>query len=138
MLSKAAKYAIRSTLHLANNSSALNKINIMTLAKEVNVPAPFVAKLLQQLAKANIVSSTKGPTGGFYLSEVNMKKSLWDVIITIDGEDKFQECFLGLPECNAANPCEFHDTAAKYRHELIADFKSKSFSSIMDKKDLNV
>ena len=69
MLSNSSKYAIRAVLYLANNSSVEKKLGSKKIAEEIDIPAPFLAKIFQVLSKANIISSTKGPNGGFYLTE---------------------------------------------------------------------
>ena len=86
----------------------LNKVNVKKVAQELELPQPFLAKLLQQLTKNRFVSSTKGPKGGFYLSTDDKKNTIWDIIKVIDGLAKFDECFLGLSKCSDENPCPVH------------------------------
>tara|TARA_R110000868_G_scaffold397688_1_gene670473 strand:- start:1169 stop:1573 length:405 start_codon:yes stop_codon:yes gene_type:complete len=128
MLTKAAQYAIRATTYLAENSSEIHKVGIKQISEALDIPSPFLAKLMQQLSKANLVSSSKGPSGGFYFSEENQKNTLWDVITSIDGKHKFKECFLGLPQCNDTNPCEFHEVYAAFRTKLLSEFNQKDFT----------
>ena len=45
MLSRASKYAILSTLFLAENASEENKISVKVIAATIDVPSPFLAKL---------------------------------------------------------------------------------------------
>ena len=63
MLSNACKYAIRSVLYLAIKTDESNKVGVKKIADDLESPQPFLAKLLQQLNKGNLVSSTKGPNG---------------------------------------------------------------------------
>ena len=69
MLTNACKYAIRSILYLAMHTNEQHKVGVKKIAEELESPQPFLAKLLQQLNKGKLVSSTKGPNGGFYLSK---------------------------------------------------------------------
>lgn len=126
MLSNAAKYAIRSILYLAMYTDRKKKIGVKKIAEELSTPQPFLAKLLQQLTKSKLVSSTKGPNGGFYLSEANKQNSIWDIIENIDGTVKFEECFLGLKKCEDANPCPVHYIAVPFRKQILLDFKDKT------------
>lgn len=93
MLSKSSKYAIRAVLYIANNTSEKKKIGSKEVAETLEIPAPFLAKTLQELTKAEIISSMKGPNGGFYLTDKNEQKSLFDIIDCIDNAHKFEECF---------------------------------------------
>lgn len=126
MLSNACKYAIRSVLYLAVHHTAHKKVGVKKIAEELDVPQAFLAKLLQQLTKNELVSSTKGPSGGFFVSDENLQHSIWDVIKCIDGTTKFDQCFMGLTSCGDENPCPVHFTVAPFKKKLLADFKDKN------------
>ena len=72
MLSSASKNAIRAILYLAKNSDQQNKINVKSIAEDLESPQPFLAKLLRQLSSNKLVTSVKGPNGGFYLNKKNL------------------------------------------------------------------
>ncbi len=126
MLSTGCKYAIRSVLYLAINATEENKIGVREVADVLEVPFPFLAKLMQQLTKARIISSTKGPKGGFYLGERDQERNVLDIINLIDGVDKFKGCFLGLSKCDPANPCPVHFTVAPFKEDILKKFRDKS------------
>lgn len=128
MLSNACQYAIRSILYLAIHSDETNKIGVKKVADELETPQPFLAKLLQQLAKKDLVSSIKGPNGGFYLSKKNKQNSLWDIVKCIDGTSKFDNCFLGLATCGDENPCPVHFIVGPFKQKLLDDFRDKTIS----------
>ena len=126
MLSRASKYAILSTLFLCEHSSVDNKISVKVIAESIDVPNPFLAKLFQQLVRGRIISSTKGPNGGFYLSEENSKKNVCDIIENIDGLNKLNECFLGLNECDSKNPCPVHFIVEPFKDNILGKFRDKT------------
>ena len=96
MLSNSSKYAIKAVLFLALNSSKENKVVVKDIAKPINVPQAYIAKLLQDLARENIISSVRGPKGGFYLSDENKNQSVLSIIAIINGEEKLKTCMLSL------------------------------------------
>ena len=108
MLSKTAQYAIKALIHLAGNSDITNKVLAASLAEQIDVPKPFLSKILQQLANADLVSAMKGPKGGFYLTAEQKDHSLYQVVVAADGKDTFGKCILGLHECDYDNPCAVH------------------------------
>ncbi|PHS67530.1 MAG: transcriptional regulator [Flavobacterium sp.] len=128
MLSNACQYAIRSVLYLAIHSNEKTRIGVKTIAEELETPQPFLAKLLQQLAKSDLVSSIKGPHGGFYLTKKDNENSLWDIVTCIDGTDKFDNCFLGLNACDDKNPCPVHFIVIPFKQKLLSDFRDKTIS----------
>ena len=148
MLSNACKYAIRSILYLGIQTDENNKVNVKKVAQELEVPLPFLAKLLQQLTKNRLVSSSKGPNGGFYLSEDNKKNAIWDIIKVIDGIAKFDDCFLGLSKCSDDNPCPVHFIVSPFKESILKNFSDKTISQyvaeikqtgkVISLKDFNV
>lgn len=128
MLSNACKYAIRAILYLALQTDENTKVGAKKIAEELETPQPFLAKLLQQLNKGNLVSSTKGPNGGFYLSKKDNENTIWDIIKNIDGTSKFDDCFLGLSKCSDKTPCPVHFIASPFKEQLMEIFRDKTIS----------
>lgn len=131
MLSNACKYAIRSILYLAIHNEEGRKIGVKKIAEELETPQPFLSKLLQQLSKSNLVSSAKGPNGGFYLSKNDIENSVWDIIKCIDGTKKFDQCFMGLTSCDDTKPCPVHFTVAPFKKKIMKDFRDKSIKTLV-------
>ncbi len=122
MFSKSCKYAIRAVLYLAIKSDETSKLGVDELASDLEVPRHFLAKILQQLTRSRIISSSKGRNGGFYLSKTNKSSNLLAVVECIDGPGTFTDCILGLKECSHLNPCPYHNKVQQFRnafYELI-------------------
>ncbi|MDY7396688.1 Rrf2 family transcriptional regulator [Aureibaculum sp. 2210JD6-5] len=128
MLSKSSTYAIRAVLYLSLYSNEEKKVSPKSIAEHINIPAPFLAKTLQELTKRNIISSKKGRAGGFYLTDKNKLNTLISVVDAIDGLDKFQECSLGLPVCGNKNPCPIHHLIAPLRNRLTEELTEKTIA----------
>ena len=130
MLSNASKYAIRAVIYLALKSDASAKFGVKTIAEELEVPQPFLAQLLRKLAAERLISSSKGPGGGFYLNKSNQNIAVWDIIAAIDGAYKFDECFLGLSKCDDVNPCPVHHLVSPFKEALLEEFRQKTMASL--------
>lgn len=117
---------------LSINRNSDKKIGAKAISERLDIPQPFLAKILQELAKKKIISSTKGVNGGFFLSDANAQGSLLKVVEVIDGLDTFEECVLGLPECGTENPCHLHEATTKYRHSLRKLFEQTQVGEISD------
>jgi Rrf2 family protein len=126
MLSNASKYAIRATLYLAENSSESNKFGAKIIASDLEIPLSFMAKILQNLAKSQVISSTKGPGGGFYTSEKDLKNNVLAILNTIENEDVFEGCFLGLPRCSDENPCPVHHIVGPFKEAIYDKFSNQN------------
>lgn len=132
MLSNQTKYAIRGVLFLAAHADETNKLGSAFVSEKTEIPAPFLAKIFQKLSKAKLITSSKGPRGGFYLSEKELKNSLLDIIESIEGIEDFNSCFIGLPHCSDKNPCAIHHVAAHWRDALIAELKLKTIGEMAE------
>jgi Rrf2 family protein len=119
MLSNSSKYAIKAVLFLALNSSEEKRIMVKDIARLIMVPQAYIAKLLQELARQNIISSKSGPHGGFFLSDVNREQTLINIVNSIDGEKRLQSCVLDLEKCNDEKPCPLHHVVNPTKSKLI-------------------
>jgi Rrf2 family transcriptional regulator, iron-sulfur cluster assembly transcription factor len=141
MFSKSCKYAIRAVIYLALHSNGQHKLGVKEIAEALDVPGPFLAKLLQQLSRHHLVSSTKGPNGGFYLSAANRRANLKGIVESIDGPEIFTSCILGLSVCSSKNPCPLHSRAVIYREgllELIADQTIEEVAERVGRQELKI
>ena len=140
MFSKTCQYAIRAVLYLALHTGE-KKASVVELAEALKAPKHFLAKILQQLSKHGLVASVKGPKGGFYLSEKNLKASLEDIILCIDGPDVFTGCVMGLSKCSSENPCPLHVQANAYRQGLQFHLKYQTIGQmavLVERQGLNI
>lgn len=127
MFSKACEYGIRAVLYIATCSLEEKRVSLKDIAREIDSPVAFTAKILQQLSKAGVINSTKGPNGGFEIERNALDKiGLIDIVIAIDGDGLFKGCGLGLKECNEAFPCPVHHEFKAIRDNLEIMLSSTS------------
>ena len=97
MFSKATEYALRATLFLAQKSSEENKMGIEEIARAIDSPRSFTAKILQQLTRGNkVVSSARGPQGGFFIPEKAKQLPVRVVLEAMGEEEILEKCVMGL------------------------------------------
>jgi len=132
MLSNSCKYAIRSVIYLALHSNSGNKIGSRTVASKLNIPQPFLAKILQELTRKHIISSAKGPRGGFYLTDEDLNNSVLDIVDCIDGLDAFNLCFFGLRSCTNEKPCSVHNTVKPFKDEIFLQLSKNTIKQFAD------
>lgn len=119
MFSKACEYGIKSALFISQNSKNGERVSLKLVAKAINSPEAFTAKILQLLVRNKIITSYKGPHGGFVILPDNVDKiSVRRIVTAIDGDKIFTACALGLEKCNAKKPCPVHHKFKKFRDEL--------------------
>jgi Rrf2 family protein len=134
MFSKACEYAIRAVLYIAIKSVDGSRLGIKEIAKEIDSPEPFTAKILQTLSREGIISSAKGPNGGFYLDPNAKPIPLADIVTAIDKGDILHSCVLGLKACSDEFPCPIHSDIKAYKGRLREVMNKKTVQQLA--KDL--
>ena len=118
--SRSAEYAIRAFVHLAQVPEGKYAM-VKNIAEQEDIPAHFLAKILQQLARKGLLRSSKGPTGAFALH----------------GLAPYQQCASGLSECSDEMPCSMHDSWVALRSRIM-DYLGKNtiadLSKALDQK----
>jgi len=131
MFSKACEYGIRATVFIAKQSQESKRSNLKNIAKGINSPEPFTAKILQQLTRNKIISSVTGPNGGFDIDVLKMPKiKLSQIVFAIDGDSVYRSCGLGLSECSEKEPCPVHDKFKVIRNELRVMLETTSVNEL--------
>ncbi|MDZ4749840.1 MAG: Rrf2 family transcriptional regulator [Saprospiraceae bacterium] len=131
MFSKSTEYALRAIIYLAQKSSVDYKIGITELSEAIDSPKSFTAKILQKLTRGNrFISSSTGPTGGFYLTDQAKKKSLLHVLTLLEDEGIITGCILGLKECSEKNPCPMHSQYKIIKPQLLDMLDHKTIAEL--------
>jgi len=133
MFSKATEYALRATIYIAKKGTEEKKLGMEEIAKAIDSPQSFTAKILQSLTKDNkVVSSARGPNGGFFMTD-KAKKLPVRIILQVMGEDEvLEKCVLGLKRCSETEPCPMHAQYKAIKQQLIRLFASKTIQQLTD------
>ncbi len=144
MLSSSCKYALRAVIYLACYTKENEKIGIKKISRDLDIPMPFLSKILQTLAKHKILSSTKGPNGGFGMGRVAEDIYLIDIVKIIDGLDFFNKCVIGVDYCSdLESPCALHSRYARYRDQIKSLFENATIADLVEdvkkgKQNINI
>lgn len=119
MFSKSCECAIKSTIYIAAQSNQNKRVGIKDIAKIIDTPEAFAAKILQQLVKNKIIISIKGSIRGFEIDKKRLEKiKLYEIVSAIDGDLFYNGCGLGLKTCSEAHPCSVNEKFKTIRSKL--------------------
>src|SRR6185437_11886629 len=76
------------------------------LAARTRITAPTVSKLLKQLQRANLVSSTRGLHGGYQLARPAAQISAADILDALEGPVALTDCSAGEGHCEIEGNCK--------------------------------
>ncbi len=120
MFSKTCEYAIRALIFIATQSYLNKRVTIKDIAEKIDSPQSFTAKILQILAKNDLVHSVKGIGGGFEIPvEILSDIRLSQIVMAIDGDSIFTCCGLGLGKCSEIHHCSVHEQFKEIRSEIV-------------------
>lgn len=114
LFSAATGYALQALAVLPEGRFTLAK----DLSALLNLPGPFLAKILQNLAQAGLLESIRGPRGGFRLARPAEEITIGEVVAALEGPEAMSGCLMGFPQCGDENPCPLHETWGRLRSQI--------------------
>jgi Rrf2 family protein len=130
MFSKACEYALRATIYIAQSGTEVNKLGVEAIAAGIDAPRSFTAKILQQLNRGQVISSAKGPQGGFYISPELQQQPVWNVLVAMQESERLTNCVMGLNQCSDHRPCPMHRQYKLIKQQLVDLFKQRKIIDI--------
>jgi len=128
MISQTVEYALRAVAHLAAEAPASCKTQ--QLAKVTQVPAAYLSKVLQSLAKAGIVRSQRGIGGGVALAADPQQLTILDVVSAVEPIQRITTCPLDL-KSHGTNLCPLHRRLDNAMAAVEAAFAGTTLAEIL-------
>jgi Rrf2 family protein len=136
--SKTCEYAIRAVIFIAQKSEDGRKVGIKEIAGGIDSPEHFIAKILQDLSKRELIQSSKGPNGGFFIDSHSRNHTLADVVKAVDGDKIFTGCGLGLKSCSETKPCPLHNEFKEIRRKMHVTLQSATIGEFNENLNLGI
>jgi Rrf2 family protein len=95
MFSQTVEYALRAMTHLASRDS--DAVSSERIAACTQVPTGYISKVMRDLVVASLVSSFRGPGGGFVLARPANEITIFDVVNAVDPIRRITDCPLRNP-----------------------------------------
>lgn len=134
MYNRSTQDAIAAMSYLAEKYEEGALISSLEIAEQRNLPKPFVAKLLTVLSQARLVSSIRGPGGGYSLAVPPHEISFYDVSRIFEREDSGLSCPFGRDYCGNENPCPLHHQIAAIKESYRSFLENTRFDVFLKHK----
>ena len=118
-LSKKADYGLIAVKHLAllpEDASA----SAREIAERYDIPVELLAKVLQRLARQDLLASHQGTRGGYHLARASTAISVADVIQAIDGPVMVTACSDDIADCDQYSKCSVRDPLWRIKDRIVA------------------
>lgn len=129
LISRTGQYAIQALVYIGLQGAG-SLTNVLDLARNLDVPAAYLAKVLQELGRHGLVNSIRGRSGGFGLGIAADKISLLRVLSLVEGEKFHHECLLGLKECGDDTACPMHGAWKPIKTEILDVLEEQSIATL--------
>lgn len=119
ILSRTSQYAIQALIYIATQPRGEPVLN-REIAEHLDVPSAYLAKIMQNLCKGNLLYSFRGRLGGFCLREDAEKTDLMQVLILTEGSGFTDDCVLGLKVCSDETACPMHARWKPIKEKVVS------------------
>lgn len=131
IISRSTEYALRAVVQLAEHPDRPQ--STAALARRSGVPAGYLSKVLQSLAREGIVRSTPGRAGGFTLVRPPSQLAVLDVVNAVSPIERIRSCPLGNPK--HATLCPLHRRLDDIALATERAFRDTSFDELLSSGD---
>jgi len=108
LLSQTSRYALQAASYLAARWDEDRPIPVGEIAEALGVPRNYLSKILHQLARTDVLTSARGPAGGFRLSRDPGAVMLAEVVLPVEPGLAERRCLLGRETCSDDDACPAH------------------------------
>ena len=117
-LSKKADYGLIAVKHLAMHREQ-HACSANEIADEYGISSTLMAKVLQKLARQNLVAAKHGSSGGYQLSTKPDQISALEVITAIDGPVLITSCVTSHGNCDATSKCSVREPLRRVNESIL-------------------
>jgi len=133
LITRNTDYAVRALCCIAEQKQEV--ISADQLVKSLEMPRPFLRKILQTLNKEGLLNSSKGKGGGFALAVSPEKITLTDVMKIFQGPLKLNECTFKKKVCPNIKDCPLKKKIDEIEKEVILRLKAITLESLLINKN---
>lgn len=132
LITRDTDYALRAACFIAKAEGRV--VAVTELVQKLKIPRPFLRKILQMLSRKGILSSLKGPAGGFILAKPAGKVLLVDLIRIFQGPLRLNECFFRKMKCPNTSSCPLKKKIDRIEKYVINELQSITMASLLKEK----
>jgi Rrf2 family protein len=133
MFNKETEYALRGLVYIQIQNHNGRRPGIAEIAREIEAPPFYTAKILHRMVKSGFVASLKGKGGGFFFEKSKPELPIKELILSTEGAKSFSGCGFGLKHCDENNPCPIHAQYAPIRESINNLVSTETIQSLARK-----
>ena len=132
-LTTKGKYAVTAALDLAIYEKQAVFLKIADVAERQSIPPSYLEQIFNNLRKANILSASRGPKGGFKLSRPSDEIMIGEIITAVEKRMDATQC-LGEGTCKAGSKCMAHNLWSELNDNINNFLMNKSLKEVLNSR----
>ena len=129
LITKDTDYAVRALCYMAQNGGVI--VTVSELSSVLEIPRPFLRRILQTLNKKRVLRSHKGRNGGFQLGKPAHKIFLVDLIVIFQGPVKLTKCVIRKSICPDVRTCFLRKKIKAIEKFVESELESTTVASLL-------
>jgi Rrf2 family protein len=129
LVTRETDYAVRTVLYLARQNGRM--VSVTEIAKTMQIPKSFLAKLLQRLVRSHILSSSRGAKGGFLIAQKLSDITLLSIMEAMQGPAGINVCAIDSKRCKLSSTCAVHPVWVDIRREVEKRLKGETIDKLI-------
>jgi Rrf2 family protein len=117
-LSTRSRYSVRILLELARNAD-LPPLQVSEISRRQQIPAKYIEQLIRTLKSNGLITSSRGPKGGYALALAATQISLGQIVRIFEGQPELVECVGAPDKCTMADRCPVRSAWAQANAALF-------------------
>lgn len=136
-LSTKGRYAVMAMADLATQSSD-KPVALADIASRQEISLSYLEQLFGKLRKGGLVSSVRGPGGGYMLARASRDVRVSDIIMAVDEPISATRCVPGSPSgCHSDKArCLTHDLWTELSNQIYLFLSAVSLEDICERRVL--
>jgi Rrf2 family protein len=135
-ISRKIDYGLRAMIYLSSIPME-SVVPFREIARQMDVPEDFLAKILKTLVDQGLVKSTRGPHGGYALARNPVDISFLDVIEAVEGPVALNVCLDGEDACGHSTACTMVDVWRQGQERMLDVYRQSRLSDLAFKSSAN-
>lgn len=131
-LTSKGRYAVTAMIDIALNQEK-GAITLSLISERQGISLSYLEQLFSKLKKSGLVSSARGPGGGYRLSRVAADISISEIIRAVDESVDARKCG-GKANCQGGEECLSHELWSELSDTIDSFLKSITLQDVVNKK----
>jgi Rrf2 family protein len=132
LITRDTDYAVRALIFISKQKEKI--VSVRRLVNELEIPRPFLRKILQRLNKKGILKSYRGLGGGFRLAIAPKQIFLLDLIGAFQGPLQLNECIFKKKICPNRNVCPLRRKINLIEREVASRLKPVTIENLLKQR----